>query len=67
MRPITAIEILTDFEELAKDPERYYKVRAIARLRYTPAVLMMEMPYDQRIAHTNENDEFEKHFGKQTL
>lgn len=63
MKPITAIQILQDFEVLAQNPEHYFEVRRIARLRWTPLRLMMEMPYNERIACRNENDEFEKHFG----
>lgn len=62
MREITAIDILKDFQECAKDPDRYFELRRLARLRWTPPELLMEMPYSQRVSATKENEEFEEHF-----
>lgn len=63
MREITAIDILTDFQECAKNPERYFELQRLAKLRWTPPELLMELPYSARMECIRENEEFEAHFG----
>lgn len=61
---ITAVDILKDFEDCAKDPIRYFELRRLAQLRWTPPELLIQMQYPERLQATKVNEEFEEHLGR---